>query len=101
MFDSPGNQGHPLGLSVGATYVAATHRGHTVVSASEVTIHGQRLSGFVDRVGDPVPLIAPDGSQHRPELLLADALGAVSRSVTEGMPVSDMAVSVPAHWRPP
>jgi hypothetical protein len=46
-----------------------------------------------------VPLIAPDGSKHRSEELLADALGAMAHAVTDGMPVSDVAVTVPAHWR--
>ncbi len=81
--ESASPHGHPLGLSVGATNLAGTRDGHTVVRPSEVTLHGQRLTGFVDRVGDPVPLVAPDGSRHRPELLLAEALGAVAHAVTE------------------
>lgn len=104
MFDSPGNsagrQGRSVGLSVGATNLAATYDGHAHVRAAEVTVHGQRLTGFVDRVGDPVPLVAPDGSSHRPEVLLAEALGATAQSLTGGEPVADMAVTVPAHWRP-
>ena len=93
--------GHSLGLSVGATNLAATRDGHTsVIRPSEVTLQGQRLTGFVDRVGDPVPIVAPDGSHHRAELLLAEALGAVAQAVTEGMPVTDTAIAVPAHWRP-
>ena len=93
--------GHSLGLSVGATNLAATRDGHTsVIRPSEVTLRGQRLTGFVDRVGDPVPIVAPDGSHHRAELLLAEALGAVAQAVTEGMPVTDMAIALPAHWRP-
>jgi hypothetical protein len=47
-----------------------------------------------------VPLIAPDGSRYRPEALLADALGTMAQAVTDGMPVSDVTVGVPAHWRP-
>ena len=71
-----------------------------MIRPSEVTLQGQRLTGFVDRVGDPVPIVAPDGSHHRAELLLAEALGAVAQAVTEGMRVTDMAIAVPAHWRP-
>jgi hypothetical protein len=98
--NSPGNHGRSLGLSVGATNLAGTRDGQTaVIRPAELTLHGQRLTGFVDRVGDPVPLIAPDGSKHRSEELLADALGAMAHAVTDGMPVSDVAVTVPAHWR--
>jgi molecular chaperone DnaK (HSP70) len=101
MLNSPGNQGHSLGLSVGATNLAGTRDGQTaVIHPAELTLHGQRLTGFVDRVGDPVPLIALDGSRHRPEDLLANALGAMAQAVTDGMPVSDVTISVPAHWRP-
>ena len=100
MLNSPGNQGHSLGLSVGATNLAATRDGQTaVIRPAELTLQGQRLTGFVDRVGDPVPLVAPDGSKHRSEELLADALGAMAHAVTAGVPVSDVAVTVPAHWR--
>jgi len=100
MLNSPGNHGHSLGLSVGATNLAGTRDGQTaVIRPAEVTLHGQRLAGFVDRVGDPVPLIAPDGSKHRSEELLADALGALAHAVTAGAPVSEVAVTVPAHWR--
>jgi len=101
MLNSPGDQGHSLGLSVGATNLAGTRDGQTaVIHPAELTLHGQRLTGFVERVGDPVPLIAPDGSRHRPEDLLAEALGAIAQAVTDGMPVSDVTLSVPAHWRP-
>ena len=87
MLNSPGNHGHSLGLSVGATNLAGTRDGHTaVIRPAELTLHGQRLTGFVDRVGDPVPLVAPDGSKYRSEELLADALGAMAHAVTDGMP---------------
>ena len=100
MFNSPGNHGHSLGLSVGATNLAGTRNGQTaVIRPAELTLQGQRLTGFVDRVGDPVPLVAPDGSKHRSEVLLADALGAIAHAVTDGAPVSDVTVTVPAHWR--
>jgi hypothetical protein len=100
MFNSPGNHGHSLGLSVGATNLAGTRDGQTaVIRPAELTRQGQRLTGFVDRVGDPVPLVAPDGSKHRSEELLADALGAMAHAVTDGAPVSDVTVTVPAHWR--
>ncbi len=100
MVNSPGNQGYSLGLSVGATNLAAARGGQTAaIRPAELTVQGQRLTGFVDRVGDPVPLIAPDGSKRRSEELLADALGAMAHAVTAGAPVPDVTVAVPAHWR--
>ncbi|OBK72008.1 hypothetical protein A5651_17700 [Mycobacterium sp. 1274761.0] len=61
---------------------------------------GLTLTGFVDRVGDPVPMVAHDGSRHRPESLLTDALDDAARAAAAA-PVSEVAVAVPAHWRPP
>ena len=58
---------------------------------------GLVLSGFVDRVGDPVPLVAADGSAHRGEQVLAEALDAMARTVDGGRPI---AIAVPAHWGP-
>jgi hypothetical protein len=103
MLNSPDNHGHSLGLSVGATNLAGTGDGQTaVIRPAELTLQGQRLTGFVDRVGDPVPLVAPDGSKLRSEELLADALGVIADTVAAGAPVSPVsavAVAVPAHWR--
>ena len=56
---------------------------------------GLVLTGFVERVGDPVPLIAEDGSAHRAERVLVEALDAMARTVGGGAPV---AIAVPAHW---
>ncbi|KUH68824.1 hypothetical protein AU184_16255 [Mycolicibacterium novocastrense] len=95
MSNHQANPGRPVGVSVGATYLVATRDGNAaVIRPSELTLHGQRLTGFVDRVGDPVPIIAPDGSAHRPEQLLTEAL----RTLTQ--PAEDIALAVPAHWRP-
>ena len=58
---------------------------------------GLVLSGFVERVGDPVPLVAADGSPHRGELVLVEALDAMARTVGGGARVS---IAVPAHWSP-
>ena len=55
------------------------------------------LTGFVERVGDPVPLVAADGSSHRGELVLAEALDAIARAAGGGSPVT---IAVPAHWGP-
>ncbi|OBG12005.1 hypothetical protein A5765_15685 [Mycolicibacterium celeriflavum] len=97
MFNDQATPTAPLGLSVGATNLVATRDGHAAaIRPAEVTLHGQRLTGFVDRIGDPVPLVAPDGSAHRPEQLLAEAL----RALAPPDGAADLTVAVPAHWRP-
>ncbi len=107
----------PLGLSIGMTNLVAARVGRPPVmrrssSTSSPTAHpksacrprspdftGARLvlSGFVERVGDPVPLVAADGSAHRGEVVLAEALDAMARTVDGGSPI---AIAVPAHWGP-
>lgn len=102
MLNSPGNRGYSLGLSVGATNIAGTRDGHTAaIRPAEVMLHGRRLTGFVDRVGDPVPLLAPDGSTHTSQGLVAEAVIGMARSLTQGMPAADTVVAVPAHWPAP
>jgi hypothetical protein len=101
MLNPGATRGHSLGLSVGATNLAGMCDGQTaLIRPSELMVRGLRLTGFVDRIGDPVPLVAPDGSKHQSERLLAEALGVLAQSVTEGTTVSDVAVAVPAHWSP-
>src|SRR5690242_19387222 len=110
-----------IGLSVGATNLTAVVVGRTAVTRSPVlTLYPHRpsdvgvpsenpnlrepgliLTDFVDRVGDPVGILAPDGSSQRGEMLVADALGALLHTVTRGGPATDpVAISHPAHWRP-
>lgn len=106
-----------LGLSIGMTNLVAARVGRPpVIRRSVLTLFGDRtpevgvpgqnpnlgqpglvLSGFVDRVGDPVPLVAADGSAHRGELILVEALDAMARTVGGGAPI---AIAVPAHWGP-
>jgi hypothetical protein len=109
-----------IGLSVGAANLSAVvvdraavtraavltrypHRPPEVGLPSEnasLAEGGLIISGFVDRVGDPVGIVAPDGSSHRPEVLLADGLRAMLYAVTRGRPPADpVGVSHPAHWR--
>src|SRR4029450_5660304 len=80
----------PLGLSIGTTnFVAARVGNQPVLRRSVLTLFGHAapevgvpsahsdgivLSGFVERVGDPVPLVAADGSPHQADQLLIDAL---------------------------
>ena len=102
MSNPQGGKGNSLGLTIGATNLAGTGDGQRpVIRPSTVTLErGVTLTGFVDRVGDPVPMVAQDGSQHRPEILLVEALDGVARTAARA-PVSEVAVAVPAHWRAP
>jgi hypothetical protein len=62
---------------------------------------GLIITDFVDRVGDPVPLLAGDGSSHRAEVLVADALASLLSAVTGGGSAAEpVGVTHPAHWRP-
>jgi Hsp70 protein len=88
----------PLGLSIGTTNLVAARVGNPPVTRRSVLpMAGQVLSGFVERVGDPVPLIADDGTAYRAELLMVEALDAMVTEVgaDAGSPV---AIAVPAHW---
>src|SRR5215211_885629 len=107
------SKANSLGLSIGATNLVGMRDGQcAIIRPSTLTLlpysppelgnptrtDGLRLTGFVDRVGDPVPLVASDGSTHRSETLAAEALDALTRAVANGAPASQMAVTVPAHW---
>ena len=103
-----------LGLSVGTTnLVAASGDLAPITRRSVLTLFNDRapevgeyagpnqprlvLTGFVERVGDPVPLVASDGSSHRGEIVLTEALDAIGRAAGGGSPVT---IAVPAHWGP-
>jgi hypothetical protein len=108
------------GLSIGSTNLTAVHVGRAAVTRSPVltryphrapevgvpsenpnlTERGLILTDFVDRVGDPVGIVAADGSSHRGEVLVADALGALLAALTRGHPTGPVAITHPAHWRP-
>lgn len=110
-----------IGLSIGATVLAAVAVGRAAVRRTPVlTLFDHRppevglpsenpnleerglvLTDFVDRVGDPVGILAPDGSSHRGEQLTADALRALLYGLTRGRrPVEPITVTHPAHWAP-
>src|SRR3954464_3370302 len=103
-----------LGLSVGTTNLVATPGNNPpLVRRSVLTLFNDRgpevgeyagpsqprlvLTGFVERVGDPIPLVASDGSSHRGEIVLVEALDAMARLAGGGSPVT---IAVPAHWGP-
>jgi hypothetical protein len=109
-----------VGLSVGATNLSAVIVDRTAVTRSPVvtlyphrpaevglpgenpnlTERGLVIGDFVDRVGDPVGIIASDGSVHHADELLSQALRAMLAAVTRGQPAGESCtVSYPAHWR--
>src|SRR4051794_24782298 len=109
-----------LGLSIGATNLAAVTPDHAITRKPVLTLFRQRppevgvpsenprldepglvIGGFVDRVGDPVGIVAADGSVHRSEALVADGLRALAYTATGGRPLPEsVAVTYPAHWGP-
>src|ERR1700722_3430681 len=109
-----------LGLSIGATNLAAVTADRAVTRRTVLTLYRQRspevgvpsenpklnepglvITGFVDRVGDPAVIVAADVTTHRSETLVADALRALSYVVTDGRALPDaVMVTHPAHWGP-
>jgi hypothetical protein len=91
-----------VGLSVGATTLAAVTPDNSVTRAPVVTLPGGMvINDFVDRVGDPVGIVASDGSVHHAATLLADALRSLADAATSGRPLPPAAaITYPAHWRP-
>ncbi|MFI7664647.1 Hsp70 family protein [Nocardia sp. NPDC049526] len=62
---------------------------------------GLMVTGFVDRVGDPIDLVAADGSAHRPEKLVASAVRYLTRysaGAFAGPPT--IAATYPSYWQP-
>jgi Hsp70 protein len=108
-----------VGLSVGATNLTAVVVGRTAVRRSPVvtlyphrppevgvpsenpnlTERGLIITDFVDRVGDPVGIVAADGTSHMADKVLADALRAMLYTVGRP-PAEPVAITYPAHWRP-
>jgi hypothetical protein len=111
-------EGSALGLSIGATNLAAVTADRAVTRKPVLTLYSQRspevglptenprlnepglvVSDFVDHAGDPAGILAADGSTYRCETLVADALRAMAYTVTDGRPLPDaVAVTHPAHW---
>ena len=83
---------------MGATnLVAARSDGSATVRPAAVSWRGDVLNGFVERIGDPVPIVAADGSAHSAERLVAHALSDLISAA--GGPREAMSIAVPAHWR--
>jgi hypothetical protein len=109
-----------IGLSVGAAKLSAVHVGRAAVTRTAVLTRypnrpaevgvpaenpnlaerGLIITDFVDRVGDPVAIIAADGSSHPAEVVLADALQALLVALAGNGPSGEpVGVAYPAHWR--
>ncbi len=90
----------PLGISVGATSLVAARTGSApLVRPAVLALAEQQWTGFVERVGDPVPLVGADGLAYRAEQLLAAALSDLAESAGPGL-AAVAGVAVPAHWGP-
>jgi hypothetical protein len=109
-----------LGLSIGATNLAAVTAELAITRRPVLTLFRQRppevgvpsenprldepglvMAGFVDRVGDPSAIMAADGSVHRSEALATGGLRALAYTATGGRPLPEgVAVTYPAHWGP-
>ena len=104
-----------LGLSLGAANLVAARAGSAPVArASVLTVYDQRPSevglpdetpnltepglvmrGFIERVGERAPLVAPDGTKYLGAALTVEALEAMARTVGHGTPIT---IAVPAYW---
>ncbi|MDZ4266007.1 MAG: hypothetical protein U1D00_09990, partial [Mycobacterium sp.] len=100
-----------LGVSLGAANLIAVADGRPTVRRAVLTLSPNRLpqvgspttpgvpvTGFVDRVGDPVSLVAADGSSHHADGLAATAIEALTRVARPQRRPDVAAVAVPAHW---
>jgi hypothetical protein len=57
------------------------------------------VSGFVERVGDPVPITSPDGNTHRPEMLTAAAVKSVIRGLLgQSHQPPPIVIAYPSYW---
>lgn len=114
--------GPAMGMSVGATTLAAVTADRAITRRPVLTLFRDRpsqigmpsensavnaalderglvVTDFVDRVGGGEPVVAGDGSTHRAEQLLGDGLHALAYAATEGRPIPPaVAVTHPAHW---
>lgn len=88
-----------VGISLGSANLVAVTGGRPIVRPAAVTIRpGVTVTGFVDRVGDPVPMLAGDGSAHRADSLAAAAIEAATRQASPRYRPQLGAVAVPGHW---
>src|SRR6201997_4488106 len=109
----------PLGLSIGTTNLVAACNGSPPVTRravltlyphcapkiglpeenSSLTEPGMLMRGFVERIGDSVALVSPDGSAHDPDLLMVEALDAMVLAAGADAAASEISIAVPAYWK--
>ncbi|MEH3139251.1 MAG: Hsp70 family protein [Mycobacterium kyogaense] len=88
-----------VGISLGSAILVAVADGRPIVRPTAVTVRpGVTVTGFLDRVGDPVPMLAADGSAHHPDRLAAAAIEAATRRAAPRQRPQVGAVAVPGHW---
>lgn len=112
--------GPALGMSIGATNLAAVTSDRAVTRKPVLTLfehrppevgvpsenplldgYGLAITDFVDRIADPAPIVAADGSEHHADALLGDALRALAYAATGGRTLpQSVGVAYPAHWSP-
>jgi hypothetical protein len=110
----------PVGLSIGTTNLVAARNGSPPVACRAVlTLYphcapkiglpkenptlsepGVLMRGFVERIGDSVALVSPDGSAHDPDLLMVEALDAMVLAAGADAAASEISIAVPAYWKP-
>lgn len=110
----------PVGLSIGTANLVAARDGSSPVARRAVlTLYphcapkiglpkenpalsepGVLMRGFVERVGDSVALVSPDGSAHDPDLLMVEALDAMVAAAGADSGASEISIAVPAYWKP-
>ncbi len=108
--------GSALGLSIGATNLAAVTADRAVTRKPVLTLYRQRppevgvpsenpkldepglvITDFVDRAGDPAGIAAADNTTHRSETLIADALRALAYTATDGRTCRTRSLSPTPH----
>ncbi|OBI83384.1 Hsp70 family protein [Mycobacterium sp. 1245805.9] len=113
----------PVGLSIGTANLVAARNGNSPVARRAVlTLYphcapkiglplensavpplsepGVLMRGFVERVGDSVALVSPDGSAHDPDLLMVEALDAMVAAAGADSGACEISIAVPAYWKP-
>lgn len=110
----------PVGLSIGTTnLVAARNESSPVARRAVLTLYphcapkiglptedpnlteaGVLMRGFVERIGDSIALVSPDGSAHDPDLLTVEALDAMVLAAGADSAASEISIAVPAYWKP-
>jgi hypothetical protein len=110
----------PVGLSIGTTnLVAARNESPPVARRAVLTLYphcapkiglsaqdpplsepGTLMRGFVERIGDSIALVSPDGSAHDPDLLMVEALDAMVLAAGADSAASEISIAVPAYWKP-